>query len=215
MIRSTSDSGFSLLEVLVAFAVLASIAGVSVGFLSGAVSSQQQTSAVLDRVAGLDRMRILLRDDFGQLVLRSVRGAQGEREPFTFGAWDTAMAERQADGAVRLLALTRRGGFNPGGLEPHGGLMRVEYLLRGDRLVRRARRWPDPTSPEAMQEMVLAADLESVTVEARIGSGWVRRWIVAAEEGGDMPSAIRLRYGRGDGDVVEYVVLTPRAGGVR
>ena len=86
MSTANNQAGFSLLEILVASFVFALMASVAVTLLSASVQGSEQVDGARDRVGSLDRMRVMLRDDMGQLTLRPVREADGLRDPVVFAA---------------------------------------------------------------------------------------------------------------------------------
>ena len=211
----TPESGFSLIEVLVSVFVFAVIGAISVALMSSSLSAQAVNREALDRTAQLDRLRTLLREDAGQIVLRPVRAADGAPERAVFAADDDGV--RQTGNLARdervLLVLTRRGRANPGLLRARSSLMRVEYLVRADTLVRRVRAYPDATARTQDSEVVLVSDVSDVELDVLQGSAWSRRLRLTAAGEAGLPGAIRLRYDWAGMGAMEHVVLTP--GGVQ
>ena len=73
MTGRTQEAGFSLIEILVATAVFAVVGVTSVSLLATTITAQDVNEAALDRINALDRVRVLLREDMGQVVQRPVR----------------------------------------------------------------------------------------------------------------------------------------------
>jgi len=210
--RAQDEGGFSLVEVLVSVFIFAVIGTVSVALMAASLDAQEVNRAVLDRTARLDRARTLLRDDVGQIVLRPARDAQGYREPQVFAGSDGGLVRADGDDAERvLLELTRRGRANPGLLRPRSSLVRVDYIVRGDRLLRRAYDYPDPDLETRVVETVLAEGVEEVRIEFLVGAVWVRRAAILAQGQGVLPAAIRLQYELAPYGLIEHLVLTPEA----
>ncbi len=211
----TAESGFSLIEVLVSVFVFAVISAISVALMSSSLSAQAVNREALDRTAQLDRVRTLLREDAGQIVLRPVRDADGSRERVVFAADTDGLVrtgEAFADERV-ILSLTRRGRVNPGLLRARSSLLHVEYLVRDQHLVRRVRAYPDATLRTPDSEIVLVSGVTDVELDVLQGAVWTRRLLLVAGAEAGLPSAIRLRYDWDGAGAMEHVVLTP--GGVR
>ncbi|WP_203291639.1 type II secretion system minor pseudopilin GspJ [Maricaulis parjimensis] len=211
----TAQSGFSLIEVLVSVFIFAVIGAISVALMSASLTAQDVNRAALDRMAALDRVRTLLREDAGQIVLRPVRDADGYPEREIFAADNDGLV--RTGGPVRneriLLSFTRRGRANPGLLRERSSLLHVEYLVRGEALIRRVRAYPDATDLTPDSEIVLLDAIRDVELDVLLGAAWSRRLLVRAGGEVGLPSAIRLRYDWDGMGEMEHVVLTP--GGVR
>lgn len=205
------ESGFSLVEVLVSVFVFAAIGTISVGLLASSLTAQEVNREALDRTAMLDRARTLLREDLGQVVLRPVRGADGYVEAEIFAGSDNGLVRTDAVADERVvLAFTRRGRANPGLTRPRSSLVHVEYLVRGDTLVRRTSDYPDAAPQTLTAEQVLVEGVTDVEVDFLVGAAWSRRALVAADGQGALPKAVRLRYSLPPFGEMEHLVLTPQ-----
>ena len=211
----TAESGFSLIEVLVSVFVFAVIGGISVTLMSTSLNAQSVNRDALDRTGQLDRVRTLLREDAGQIVLRPVRDADGYRERTVFAA-DSDGIDLAGAGARDeriVLSLTRRGRANPGLLRARSSLLHVEYLVRDNSLVRRVRAHPDANLRTPDSESVLISGVSDVELDVLLGAAWTRRLQLVPGAQTGLPAAIRLRYDWSGMGEMEHVVLT--AGGVR
>ncbi|MAC88106.1 type II secretion system protein GspJ [Maricaulis sp.] len=217
-VQPSAQAGFSLTEVLVSVFIFAIIGSISVGLMASSLSAQEQNSDVLDQAAMLDTTRTLLREDFGQVVLRPARDAEGRTLTALF-AGDVDGVDRSGFGdGVRsgdtILTLTRRGRSNPGLLRPRSSLARVDYVLRDGNLVRRMMRHVDGSQPVDDGEIVLVAGVSDVELDFLVGAAWTRRVMLRSGQGeAGLPRAVRLRYNAPRLGVVEHVVLTSGAGG--
>lgn len=207
------DAGFSLIEVLVSVMIFAVIGTISATLMSASLTAQDVNRDALDRTAALDRIRTLLREDLGQIALRPVRDAEGYIQADIFaGDADglTGVGDNREERT--LLSLTRHGRANPGLLRPRSSLLHVQYLVRGDSLVRRTRDYPDATSQTRMDEQVLLEQVSDVELELLVGASWTRRLHLPASGDGALPSAIRLRYDWPPLGEMEHVVLAAGGG---
>lgn len=119
--------GFTLLEMLVVFAVFALIGVISAQIVSRVIANQQLMSERGARLAEVQRAMQIIQRDVLQLASRPVRDELGDPlEPIRIGA----------DG---LMEFTRFGWRNPLGL-PRSELQRVAYITQDGDLYRAY--WP-------------------------------------------------------------------------
>ncbi|WP_417488509.1 type II secretion system minor pseudopilin GspJ [Maricaulis sp.] len=213
MSTAKSQAGFSLLEVLVASFVFALMASVAVTLLSTSVQGSEQVNGALDRVGSLERMRVMLRDDMGQLALRPVREADGRRDPVVFAAAANGVPDRQtaAPTDLILLVFTRGGAIDTSSGRTRSSLIRVEYVLRGDRIVRRVRSHPDAGLTNGFREQILIEGVSEVGLEVLNGAVWVETILVPVDSAGSaaaLPRAVRLHYSLAGLGRLEHLVLT-------
>lgn len=124
-------AGFTLLELLVAMAILGIIAAMAFGGLNTVIGQETQTRAQADRLASLQRAVRLMARDLGSSAPRYVRDELG----------DPGELPLSADGrGGYLVRLTRSGWPNPAWSPHRGTLQRVQYRLDEDRLLREY--WP-------------------------------------------------------------------------
>ncbi|MEE2565764.1 type II secretion system minor pseudopilin GspJ [Hyphobacterium marinum] len=203
-------AGFSLIEVLVATATLAIAGLLGVGMLAGTLSSREALTERQAQLADVDTLRLLLRDDLGQLALRPTRTFDGRATPIVLAGSEAGVdvwGEAARDGQV-LLALTRRGWANPGGIRARSSLQRVEYVLTGEGLVRRATGFPDAVAGTPQSERLLLSGTQSVELEFLVGTHWLAQGAVSLAPGaGPVPRAMRLRYEMPGLGEIEHVVL--------
>jgi len=139
MSRTQTDSGFTLVEMLIALFVFALISIGTMSALMNTIRGKAQMAERLDSLQEIETARSLLKADMASLVLRPTRDAYGgQNKNLLEGGIDT------------LLTFTRTGRINPGGLETRGDLQRVSYVFEQGQLIRRslARVNPAPLTPE-------------------------------------------------------------------
>jgi len=114
------QSGFTLVEMLIALAIFGMITAAGVALLSLTVRTQEISARLLDTVGAVRRTGALLTADLALAAARTRRDGDGRPRP-AFEGGD--------GGGELLLALVRRGPDE----EP---VRRIEYRLRGGRLER-------------------------------------------------------------------------------
>lgn len=121
----TRQSGFTLLELLIALAIFALLAAMSYSGLNSVMKARQITNQHADRLNQLQMAFLWLGRDIEQAVNRSIRDEYGEPQPAMQGV-ETGRYQ---------LELTRNGWRNPANRE-RSNLQRVAYGLRDGVLVR-------------------------------------------------------------------------------
>lgn len=126
--------GFTLVEVLVALAVFALIAGAGALVLARTIDTRFVVHEHAERIAELQRMRALLKADLAQAAPRRTRAPTGRPLP-------RALMGQTVPGDP-VLTLVRSGWSNPDSAA-RPSLQRVEYRVVEDRLERRASTYLD------------------------------------------------------------------------
>lgn len=184
----SATAGFTLVEALVSLFVFSLIAAGSVMVLVQSVRSQDSVRAVDAALRDIQLTQSLLASDAAQMAPRAVRLPDNSRSPrFTGGLETTAMAFVRAAGAV----------------DPRSGastqVVYVEYVVRGDTLVRRTRAALDPTADAVIEERTLLRGVANARMAFFDGAVWLPVWTPA--QTGAPPRAIAFEadlatYGR-------------------
>jgi len=189
--------GFSLVELLVALAVFATMAAIAWGGLNSVVQTRgalvREEDALRSLMASVDGMR----RDLRQAVARPVRGNYGEIVPAFLGSSDR-------------FEFTRLGFANPQA-ELRSNLERTGYALDGKRLMRAIYPVLDRapgTQPgtRVMREQVNSLRLRYLDAESR----WVGAWPepTASERDPVLPRAVEIRLDTPDyGEITRIVEL--------
>jgi len=210
-VTADKSAGFSLLEVLIATFVFAIIGAISVALMATTLTARDVNEEALARSAAIDRVRVLLREDLGQLADRPVRGPDGFVRDYIFAGDNAGLrSDNGTDDERILFAFTRYGRANPGYVRARSSLIHVEYLVRGDQLIRRASDYPDMTGETRQSEQVLSQSAEAIAAEFYFGVNWrsqaLRR---PGSENEAFPRAVRLRFTAPDFGALEFVAVTP------
>jgi general secretion pathway protein J len=184
--------GFSLVELLVALAVFATMAAIAWGGLDSVVRTRAALTHEQDELRSLMATVDGLQRDLRQAVARPVRGNYGEPVAAFLGGSDR-------------MEFTRLGFANPQA-ELRSNLERVGYALDGQRLVRATYAALDRapgTQPRlrAMRDQVRALRLRYLDAQQR----WVGAWPEPDTREGDamLPRAVELRI-----DTADYGEIT-------
>lgn len=130
MMPQCKQSGFTLLEILIAMAIFTLIGLASTNLLSTVIDSNELSNERFDKLQQLQRAMMLIERDVLQAVARPVRINGEVTEQVIHGGED--VNESEADG----LALVHAGWHNPQHRLPRSTLQAVGYRLRENNLER-------------------------------------------------------------------------------
>ncbi|WP_114333816.1 type II secretion system minor pseudopilin GspJ [Marinobacter litoralis] len=160
-----AQSGFTLMEMLIAVTITAVI-GLGVWqVVSSVVNSRDRVNALAGQFDGLQKAMLLLERDITQVVNRSARDVYGDFKP--------SLTSRED--AFELL-LTRQGWRNPLGLR-RSGLQRAGWEYTGTEL--RRRYWPvvDQGQDEDSRDILLLEDVDTFEIRFLDEDGkWHDTW---------------------------------------
>jgi general secretion pathway protein J len=177
--RLGRQGGFTLVEVLVALAIFALLAGAGALVLSQTIDTRFALRAETDRIGDLQRMRALLKADLAQAAPRRVRAPTGRPLPRAL------MGQEQPGDPI--LTLVRNGWSNPG-QAPRASLQRVEYRVVEGRLERRVFPYLDGARPGPPQ--VLCRGVKDAAVTFIQDGSEAQAFITSSDR--PLPDAVRI-----------------------
>jgi general secretion pathway protein J len=175
MTGTRSESGFTLLEVLIAIVITAMIGIGANEILGQAIDISQKTRTRLESLSQLQKAMLILSRDFRQTVPRSIRDEYGDFQP--------AFSTRNTDHRVEL---TRAGWRNPLG-DLRSDLQRVAYTLEDGQLKRLHWNTLDRTHDNAPIERILLRDVDELQFRfLNDSNGWLDEW--PSDQAGNGPA---------------------------
>lgn len=167
MVLPRVQKAFTLIEVLVAFAIFGILAAFAYGALSQTLLSAEMLGERMDRLQAIQKSVRYLSQDFLQLAPRPVRQELGD-------SLDPAL---QSDFRSEFaLELTHGGWSNPVAL-PRGTLQRSAYRLEDDELVRYYWTVLDRTLSNEAIGVTILDGVESLLFRYLLDSGdWIEQW---------------------------------------
>ncbi len=165
--RRLNQSGFTLIEVLVALAVFGVMSMLAYSALGSTLSNADLLGARMDRLQAIQRAVRHLSTDLMQVAPRPVRNDVGD------GFYPALRTSLSTDFVIEL---TRSGWGNPAGLH-RSTLQRTAYRIEGDELVRYHWTVLDRTYANEPVVTVLLDDVESVAFNFLDTAGtWTQVW---------------------------------------
>jgi general secretion pathway protein J len=196
------QSGFTLLELLVAMGIFAIIGAMAMGGLNAVVGQESQARVQGERLARLQRAMRLIANDLGSADPRYVRDILGQERELPFIANGTG---------GYLVRLTRGGWSNPAQLPYRGTLQRVQYRLDDGRLLREY--WPvvdvGALGQEPRSEVLLTGvkDAKLLFYDAGQGTGeWQQQWPPLRNDAPHRPRAVQVTLELDDWGEIERLV---------
>lgn len=188
--------GVTLPELLISLLIFAMISGVAVYALRLTVEGRDQLGLADAAIRDMQIARLVIKEDLLQAVPRVTRDEFGVANPGAFLGGAGLAFRVPKDGETALMSFVRGGWANPGGLAPRSTLQAVEYLLIGDRLVRRTRPYLDDARGQPRTDRTLIAGVTGAEVgflqgETAAGLQWAELW-PAPGATAPIPAAVRL-----------------------
>ena len=188
-------NGFTLVEMLIALAIFAVIAGGALALLRFSVDAEIASRAKTQQIAALRRFLSVWNADLAQAVPRPARDASG----LAHAALEAPVGA--PDGVV--LRLTRSGWSNFDGA-PRPSLQRVEYRWASGKLARAGLPFVDGARADAAAP--LADSASAPTLRFRTADGtWQARW--EPQRSTELPVAIELTLPQPGGRALRIVSL--------
>jgi len=160
------QSGFTLIEVLVAMAIFAVLSALAYMTLGQTLSNSEMLTERMDRLQAVQRTMSLLSTELLQAAPRSIRGDLGDTQPALISDFGAAFA----------LQLTHNGWPNSAGV-PRSTQQRTAYRIEDDELIRYHWNVLDRTANNIAVATVLLDNIESLTFRFLQQNGeWTEQW---------------------------------------
>ena len=176
------QAAFTLLEVLLALVIFASLSLGAYQVLQGVMANDALTKVKGERLADLQRVFSLLERDFSQMVARPMR-LNGESSKVVIQA-----ARFQMESDDWSIAFVRAGWFNPGAQLPRSQLQQVGYRLREGQLERLSYLYVDPVIGTEPAVTPLLDKVKGFSLRFYSGSVWLNEWSNSQK----LPNAIEV-----------------------
>lgn len=164
-------NGFTLIEVLIAMAIVAIIGVASAQVVSSVIDSDQASQKADKRITLLQRTYQTIQRDMLQMATRSVRVNGGKPQKRYIFAGENVL-ESDEDGIV----FTRKGWRNPAQMFPRSNLQGVGYRVRDGKLERLHFLYPDQTAGVEPEVTTLIEGVTGFKIEYFDNKKWQEEW---------------------------------------
>lgn len=196
-------NGFTLIEVMVAMAVLALIGLASAAVLSQMTQAEEASSKRHALLAELQFALLIVDRDVRQMVTRSNRTTE-EQAKHIYLTNDSDLLESDSG----ALGFVRGGWTNPQSMLPRSELQPVVYRVRDQVLQRLYQPFVDSVSVEpAVQDLLTGVENFEVKFATGGSSEQLSRW----QQANDLPERVYIRIEHKQLGVIERVLLTSGA----
>jgi len=193
MLRNSShkNSGFTLIEVIIAMAIFAIVSVLAYSGLHSVINSKTRTEGALNRLKELQMTMLTLSNDFQQLSTKNGNDALGGR-----------LLNLTTQNSDFTVSFTRNGWRNPAN-RPRSTMQRVAYRLDDDKLIRTYWTHVNRADDDKMIERTLITNIESLDIrfyddQRRWRTNWPSASNLASAEPIPLPLAVEVTLTMGD-----------------
>lgn len=199
--RSPRPEGFTLLELLVAIAILALIAVAAFRLVSDTVMVRDRGLQHELALQNLQKAEMIMQRDLLQTAPRSVRDEFGDDQPAFYFPREN------------IMEFTRRGWRNPL-QEIRSDMIRVRYRVENEQLVREHWQVLDRDRLSAPEKIVLLDKISGFHIQAFANGHWNTAWPSLAQSQKDrkalpLPEAVEIRFSLQPWGKIRRVILLP------
>ncbi|MEL0606308.1 type II secretion system minor pseudopilin GspJ [Pseudoalteromonas undina] len=195
--------GFTLIEVLVAMAILAVVIMATHQILDSTTKAKEASDEKIAELNGLQTAFRLMDQDFSQMTQRTVRNEAGDAQAQYLLA-GRYILESQYDG----IAFVRDGWVNPINLLPRSELQAVGYRVLDDNLERVYRVYVDQLDNMEPRVQVVLKGIEELKFEfLDANNEWQEQWQIKA-----LPKAVAVTLQQIEAEPIRRVFLVPGQG---
>lgn len=196
------QSGFTLVETMIALFILGLVSAAGTTLLLGATSASKQIRQRDAAAHEIDLAQAFIRGDIAAMSQRAILPNDGFSMPGNlFG--ESAPSEDP------VLAFVRSGWINPGNVETRSDLQAVEYRLENGNLQREVYVRPDSVNSTPVSQRTLMTDIDRIDMRFQRGGDWSPEWIGdTGQPLNILPDLIEMTIGFEDGQELTIAALT-------
>lgn len=200
--RRKAMFGFTLIEVMVAIMVFASLSIAAYQVVNQVQRSNQQSAEKTARLQQIQRAMIILESDFRQMASRTFKGRANAPTTRMLYA-----SEYLLDSDSYGILFTRLGWQNPQQAFPRGEIVKVGYRLVANQLERVWWRYPDTTEGQEPLHKPLLDKVDKIGFRFYGNEQWQDNW----ESENQLPAAVEITLTLQDYGEVRRIFLVAQS----
>ncbi|KCZ94302.1 type II secretion system minor pseudopilin GspJ [Hyphomonas johnsonii] len=195
---SARESGFTLIETLVALGVTATLATSGTVMMLQTLQASRAVDTRMDEVRTLEAANGLFRADLGEVTRRASAPPDDLSPPVGF-------LGKTGEDAGDIISFVRTGWRDSRKDSDRSDLQRVAYRFEDGNLIRTAWLRPNPAPATPVVERVLLSGIDSLTVHYRSAGRWYDEWPATPE--GDHPDLVEFEIRFAEQDVLRLAYM--------
>jgi general secretion pathway protein J len=201
-ILAKSPSGFTLIEIMVAMAIMALIGVGALSLLNSATHTSNKIKTDGDRLNDVQRAFLFISNDMQQITTRQVRNEYGD---------SVASIKSDLQASEPYISFTRLGRRNPAMLA-RSNLEHLKYSVEDKMLIRSSYTYADGMPEDMVLKREILSQVEDMKLSFFDGESWQDYWPLAdSPEEADfrrLPNAIKMQLELTDYGKIErlYVI---------
>lgn len=197
------NSGFTLIEILIALAIFALLASITSSTLYYAFNTRTRVNAQAERLSELQMAISIIQQETSQTIERSIQGNDQHNFPiFT--------------GLTHYLEFTHDGMLNPLSQEKRSTLKRIALLCQEGKLIHRTWASLDPVDRKEYQDKILLDKLDNcyfnyLNQEMQLLEAWREQALTQNQNKAHLPKAIQINLNLHKWGVINLLFIIPGA----
>lgn len=169
--QQVKQNGFTLIEILIAIAIFATLSLAAYQILQGVLRSGEISREHDKHLVEIQRGMLLIERDFVQMVARISRTGNVEDENLQVLYAGKKILDSDSEG----IEFNRLGWTNPLNLLPRSTILRVGYRVKNNQLQRLYYLHPDTVAGEKPEQQVILNDVDSLSFRFW-DDDWIDTW---------------------------------------
>lgn len=169
--QQVKQNGFTLIEILIAIAIFATLSLAAYQILQGVLRSGEISREHDKHLVEIQRGMLLIERDFVQMVARISRTGNAEDEKLQVLYVGKKVLDSDSEG----IEFNRLGWTNPLNLLPRSTILRVGYRVKNNQLQRLYYLHPDTVAGEKPEQQVILNDVDSLSFRFW-DDDWIDTW---------------------------------------
>ena len=194
----TTSSGFSILEIVIALTILASISVISTRLIQSSLETKKMSESKLAEIKELSLASTIIRSDLESALEVELKNMLGQ-------AMDTRFLLDQKKHEMTWISLKDAQHYNG------SPVRRLKYQFKDSQLFRK-QYFAEHPAEEKYIETVILKNISHWHVELFFQNKWFKHWPVGSVQKNKLPQALKVRFQKNNKDY-EWLIHVGRFNG--